>query len=58
MLNGLNMCPLCRSNRDKVKFIRRNTKSNLNFVNKKLTLELNSRKNEDKIIEDVIDVIE
>ncbi len=58
MLNGLT-CDHCEDViGDKVKSLEGIQSSNLNFVNKKLTLELNSRKNEDKIIEDVIGLID
>ena len=58
MLNGLTCAHCAEVIVDKVKFLEGIQSSNLNFVNKKLTLELNSQKNEDKIIEDVIGLID
>ncbi|WP_312287091.1 heavy metal translocating P-type ATPase [Terrisporobacter sp.] len=58
MLNGLTCAHCAEVIGDKVKSLEGIQSSNLNFVNKKLTLELNSRKNEDKIIEDVIGLID
>lgn len=58
MLNGLTCAHCAEVIGDKVKYLEGIQSSNLNFVNKKLTLELNSRKNEDKIIEDVIGLID
>lgn len=58
ILNGLTCAHCAEVIGDKVKFLEGIQSSNLNFVNKKLTLELNSGKNEDKIIEDVIDLID
>lgn len=58
MLNGLTCAHCAEVIGDKVKYLEGIQSSNLNFVNKKLTLELNSQKNEDKIIENVIDLID
>lgn len=58
MLNGLTCAHCAEVIDDKVKYLEGIQSSNLNFVNKKLTLELNSRKNEDRIIEDVIGLID
>ena len=58
MLNGLTCAHCAEVIGDKVKYLEGIQSSNLNFVNKKLTLELNSQKNEDKIIEDVIGLID
>ncbi len=58
MLNGLTCAHCAEVIDNKVKTLEGIQNSNLNFVNKKLTLELNSRKNEDKIIEDVIGLID
>ena len=58
MLNGLTCAHCAEVIDDKVKYLEGIQSSNLNFVNKKLTLELNSRKNENKIIEDVIGLID
>ena len=58
MLNGLTCAHCAEVIGDKVKNLEGIQSSNLNFVNKKLTLELNSHKNEEKIIEDVIGLID
>ena len=58
ILNGLTCAHCAEVIGDQVKSLEGIQSSNLNFVNKKLTLELNSRKNEDKIIEDVIGLID
>lgn len=58
MLNGLTCAHCAEVIDNKVKTLEGIQNSNLNFVNKKLTLELKSRKNEDKIIEDVIGLID
>lgn len=58
MLNGLTCAHCAQVIGDKVNYLEGIQSSNLNFVNKKLTLELNSQKNEDKIIENVIELID
>lgn len=58
MLNGLTCAHCAEVIGNKVKYLEGIQSSNLNFVNKKLTLELKSKKNEDKIIEDVIGLID
>ncbi len=57
ILGGLNCAHCAEVIGNKVSSLDGVKTSNINFVNKKLTLELNSRKNEDKIIEDVIGLI-
>ena len=58
ILNGLTCAHCAEVIADKVKYIEGIQSSNLNFVNKKLTLELKSQKNEEKIIENVIGLID
>ena len=58
ILGGLTCAHCAEIIGDKVKSIEGIQNSNLNFVNKKLILEINSQKNKKKVLEDVISLID